>query len=256
MRAPQLDMALRVTARNAIVFRKSWKRMLMPATLDPIFYFLALGYGLGAFVSNVDGLPFPDFLAPALCITSGSWGATFEMTFGLWHRCFESRIHDNVLTTPVEAEDVVLGELLWAGVRCVLFGTAFLVVVVALGYIDSFAALAVPAYLFLAGVAFGAMAMTFTLAISKADYFTYYLMLVFNPLFLFGGVFFPVDTLPRWAEVVAWCLPMLHVVRVGRMLCTGEIDAGLLAADTVWLLVATVLLSLIPLYRLRRRLVA
>lgn len=255
MPAPRLDMALRVTARNWTVFRKSWKRMLLPSALDPIFYFLALGYGLGAYVSKVGGLSFPVFLAPALCVTSGSWGATFEGLFSVWRRCFESRIHDNILTTPVEAEDVVLGELLWAGVRCVLYGMCFLLVVVVLGYVDSYSALAVPAYLFVGGIIFGAMAMIFTLAISRSDYFTYYLMLIFNPLYLFGGVFFPVDALPRWAEIAAWCLPMLHLVRISRMLCTGDIDATLLAVDTGWLLVAAVLLSSIPLWQLRRRLI-
>ena len=40
---------------------------------------------------------------------------------------------------------------------------------------------------------------------------------VITPLFLFGGVFYPVSELPRWLEVVAYATPLYH----GVALCRG-----------------------------------
>ena len=255
MRLPSLGMAVRVWRRNALIFWKVWPQLVVPLSLDPVLYFLALGYGLGGYVPDVDGVPYRDFLAPALCATSAMWGATFEATHSFFARMQDARTHDNILTTPIEAEDVALGELLWMGTRGVIYGSVFLLVIAVMGYVHSFLGLVLLPFLFVGGVAFGAMGMSFGLAIKKADYFSYYYLLVLNPLFLFGAVFFPVDALPGWAQVIAWCTPLLHLGNLARTLCSGgSAWAGL--GDAAWLLVATTVLALLPLYRLRRRLVA
>lgn len=255
MRLPRFDMAARVWRRNALIFWKVWPRLVVPLSLDPVFYFLALGYGLGGYVPDVNGVPYRDFLAPALCTTSAMWGATFEATHAVYRRMFEAHTHDNILTTPVEAEDVALGELLWMGTRGLIYGSIFLVVIAALGYVHTPAALLLLPVLFVDGLAFGAMGMAFGLAIKKSDYFSYYYLLVLDPLFLFGAIFFPIDALPDWAQAIAWCTPLLHLAELARILCNGG-DVSTAVGHALWLLVATTLLMLIPLYRLRRRLVA
>lgn len=53
----------------------------------------------------------------------------------------------------------------------------------------------------------------------------------------FCGVFFPLSSLPSWAQAVAWFLPLTHAVRRG--LVAGAPGAELLG-DAVWLLVVAV----------------
>src|SRR5437667_5581213 len=58
--------ALRVWRRNL----ESWKRyapsFFVAALGEPIFYLLAIGYGLGRYVARIDGLPYAAFLAPGM----------------------------------------------------------------------------------------------------------------------------------------------------------------------------------------------
>ncbi len=256
LRLPALRPAMSVWRRDLRVFSKMWRGALLPPFLDPVLYFLALGFGLGAYVSDVNGIPYRDFIAPGLCASAAMWASSFESTFGFFWKMDQSRTHDNILATPVEPEDVVLGELLWAGTRAVVYATSFLSVIALLGYVHSWWALALPPFLFLGGLSFAAFGLGCTVLIPKADYFSFYFTLVVNPMFLFGGIFFPFDSLPGWAQAIGWFVPTHHLVEIARALGDGSGGAGVVAANAAWLLVATTLLLVMPMIRYRRRLVA
>lgn len=254
IRRPVWRMGLRVWRRNALAYAKVWRSSMLPPFFDPLFYFVAFGFGLGTYVAEVNGVPYRDFIAPGLCASAVMWAASFEVTFSFFWR-MQSGVHDNVVSTPVEPEDVVLGELLWAATRALLYGSSFLVVVAVLGYVRSPWAAVLPAFLFLGGFAFGALGMAFSVLATKVDYYTFYFTLLVNPMFLLGGIFFPPDALPGWAEALAWLTPMFHLVAVARELTTGP-DATVVILNGTWLLVAAGLIAVIPLRRLRQRIVA
>jgi len=254
MRPPRLRMALRVWQRHARVFLKLWRHALPGPLIDPLLFLLALGFGLGSYVGDVQGGSYPEFLAPALCACAAMWAASFETTYVLFWRMHEGRVHDNVLTTPVEVEDIVLGELLWAGTRACLHGTSFLLVIAALGYVDSRFALLLPPFLFLGGLTFAGVGMAFTMFVRTMDSLAAFFTLVLNPMFLFGGVFYPTEMLPGWAQPIAWLAPTQHLVGIARALTSGA-HVETIASDAVWLTVSTMLLAVVPLLVLRRRLV-
>jgi lipooligosaccharide transport system permease protein len=54
--------------------------------------------------------------------------------------------------------------------------------------------------------------------------------MVVTPLFLFGGAFYPVDSLPDWLRPVAWATPLWH----GVELCRGFVLHTLGASDFVF----------------------
>jgi lipooligosaccharide transport system permease protein len=86
------------------------------------------------------------------------------------------------------------------------------------------------------------------------DYFTYYWTLFMTPMFLFSGIFFPLDSMPEWVEVLAWLMPLHHAVNLMRaLMLTGDLRAAVLAAG--WIAVVTAALFVLPLNLLHRRLV-
>jgi lipooligosaccharide transport system permease protein len=48
------------------------------------------------------------------------------------------------------------------------------------------------------------------------DNFSYVTSTVITPLFLVAGTFFPIDGLPKWAQVAAWFKPLYHCVQLVR----------------------------------------
>jgi ABC-type polysaccharide/polyol phosphate export permease len=73
-------------------------------------------------------------------------------------------------------------------------------------------------------------------------------------MFLFSGIFFPLDRLPTWVRTAAWFVPLRQGVQLMRALVlNGDPAAALRAA--VWLAVVTGVLIALPLNLLHRRLV-
>src|SRR5437764_8934414 len=135
---PSPRLAAAIWRRNARVFSKLWKGALLPTFLDPFFYLLALGFGLGTYISHgINGIPYKEFVAPGLIASAAMWSAAFETTYNVYFRMNELRLYDNVLSTPVEVQDLVAGDLAWSATRATLYGTVVLVVVAGLGLLSS-----------------------------------------------------------------------------------------------------------------------
>lgn len=255
IKVPSPRGAFRVWQRNLTIFRKYWKSIMFPNFVEPLLYLGALGLGLGAFIQEggINGQDYVAFIAPGLLASNAMFAASFESTFDTFVKLRFDKVYDAIITTPVNAEDVVAGEYLWAGTRSALYGTAFLLVLVALGLIGSPWAVLVPPALLVIGIMFSVMGTLFTSLIHQIDYFSYYFTLVITPLFLVSGIFFPVDDFPAPVPQIAWFTPLYHAVNVCRGLASGPSPAVLV--DVAWILVFTSLLALVPIQIMRRRLI-
>jgi lipooligosaccharide transport system permease protein len=251
---PSVPLAVRVWRRDLRVFSKVWKGALLPQFLDPLFYLLAMGFGLGTYLARVEGIPYEQFIGPGLVASAVMWAATFQSTYNVYFKMEENRLYDAVLATPVEVQDLVVAEVGWAATRAVIYGTTFLGIVLAFGLVESPWAAAVPPFLVLGGACFGMLGLTFTSLSRSLDYYTYYYTLFITPLFLFSGIFYPLDDLPQWVGVVAWFTPLYHLVEITRGLILDP-DALSVLGNALWLLALTAALFAVPVRAMRRRLV-
>lgn len=247
--------AAAVWRRNARVFSKLWKGVLLPQFVDPLFYLVALGFGLGTYIASINGIPYRDFIAPGLIASATMWSASFETTYNVYLRMNESRLYDAVLATPVEVQDLVAGDLAWSASRAAVYGTSFLLIVTAFGLVGSPWAILIPPLVLLGGLCFSVIGYTFTALIPKIDLYSYFFTLGITPMFLFSGIFFPFERLPEWVSVVAWFLPLYHLVEITRGLATGP-EALAIIGHAAWLAVVSAALFYVPVRALRSRLVA
>src|SRR3954464_10204283 len=126
-----------VWLRNARVFSKLWRGALLPTFLDPFLYLLALGFGLGTYVAQINGIPYKEFVAPGLIASAAMWSSAFETTYNVYFRMNELRLYDNILSTPVEPQDLVAGDIAWSSTRATVYGIVVLIVVASVGLISS-----------------------------------------------------------------------------------------------------------------------
>ena len=243
--------ALRVWRRNL----ESWKRyapsFFVAALGEPIFYLLAIGYGLGRYVARIDGLPYAAFLAPGMVAFTAMNSATFETTFGSFTRMTEQNTYAAILATPCSVADIVAGDILWAASKSALSVCFVLLLTALCGLVASPLALALVPVGFLVGLMFGGLGMMVTARAPSYDFFNYYFSLVFSVMFLFSGVFFPLESLPAWGQWLAWVMPLTHAVRVCRALATPASGAPL-AGSLLWIAAATAL-AFVSAERLVRR---
>ena len=250
----RLAFAWRLWQRNATIYRRTYKMNILPNFFEPVFYLLAMGLGVGAYLTEVEGIRYIDFIAPGLVATAALFGTSFEVTFNCFVKMEFGKVYDGVMATPLTIEDVALGELLWGTTRGFLYATVFLLVASTFGVVHSWMAVFVPLAAALVALLFSIIGLAFTAVVPLIDYFTYYWTMFLTPMFLFSGVFFPLDRSPEWLQAVAWFVPLHQGVRLIRALML-EGDVGVAVASAAWLVVATAILLVVPLNLMRHRMV-
>jgi len=243
-----------VWRRNFTVWRQYWYTTVVGSLGQPILYFVAIGYGLGSFIGSIEGIPYVQFLAPAIMASSVMHAAAFETTYSSYTRMEVQRTYYSIAVTPVSLEEVVAGEILWAATKALLPGLAIFGASWLLGYTHSYLSLWALPILPLVGFLFGTIGMLMTSFARDYDFFTYFFTLFLEPMFLFSGTFFPLSTLPLAIQKIAWLLPLTHPVQLFRSLFHGEVP------DHLWwhlayLLAVSSLLFLWTLRRMTRRLI-
>lgn len=213
---------LHVWRRNFLV----WRKLLGPAMLgnfiEPLLYLFALGFGLGAFVGEMQGMPYSVFLASGLVCASAMNTATFEALFSAYTRMAHQQTWGGMLATPLIVDDIVLGEIIWAGSKSLLSVAPIVAVAAGLGLVHDLRALWVLPLVLLAGTSFAALALCVTAFAKSYDFFVYYFTLVITPMFLLSGTFFPLEAMPKAVRWGAQVLPLTHAVELVRPLMTGQ----------------------------------
>ncbi len=240
--------------RNFMVYRRRWMYALLPNFFEPVFYFLGMGIGVGAYLNQ----GFPDgylaFLAPGLVAVSAMNGASFATTYNVFVKLHFSKEYDAVIATRMSMADIGLGELLWATTRASLYGAAFVLVSLAFGVPASPWLGLAPFAIALIGFTFAAIGLSFTSVIDSIDLYSYYFTVFLTPLFMFSGVFFPLEErLSPALLTVAGFTPLYHAVRLMRCLFSGHLQGA--PVSVLYLVVVAATLTWFALGRLRRRVI-
>lgn len=238
--------------RNAVLFRRGWRLFVVPNFFEPVLYLLSIGLGLGLYVGEqIMGVEYVVFIAPGLAAASAMNGAVFEVTYNIFVKLQYHKLYDAVITTPLEPEDAAAGEVAWGVTRSMMYGVSFVLVMALLGYIRSPLVLLTPLAVALIGIGFSCLGFLITAVIPRIELYTYFFTLFVTPMFLFSGIFFPIERLPQAAQPVAWFTPLHHGVELMRALClTG--NAASAGGHALWL-VGFCLLVFPPAINLFRR---
>ena len=253
MKAINFKRAFRVWQRNFTVYKKLYKSSIAFNFVEPILYLMALGFGLGAFVQEIQGMPYINFIAPGLVASSAMFATASECTYGTYVRMTYQKTFDAILATPINLADLVAGELIWGATKSMFYGAIIILVIAIFGLFQSpLIVLAIPV-LFIGGLIFAETAVIATALVPGIDSFSYFFTLLLTPSFLFSGIFFPLDTLPPIVAKIAYFTPLYHLVNVLRSFASGSLTTVMW--DIVWLIVVAGLLAPYPFRLMRKRMI-
>lgn len=214
--------ALKVWLRNLLVWRKIMVAGLFLTFGEPFVYLIGLGFGLGRFIGDVSGMSYLTFLASGLLAASAMNAAAFEGMYSVFTRMVHQQTYESMLATPLQVDDIVAGEMLWCATKSVIVGIPILVVATLMGAVQDWTALATLPIFFLVGLCFAGPSIFVSALAPSFDFFNYYVTLLITPMFIFSGVFYPIATLPEFAQVIVQVLPLSHAVALIRPLVAGQ----------------------------------
>jgi lipooligosaccharide transport system permease protein len=168
---------------------------------------------------------------------------------------YYQKTYDAIMATPLSVDEIIAGEIMWGATKSLLAASVMTTVLSLFGLVHFPNGLGILPLAFLGGLLFGAVGMIFTGIVKSIDMFNLPIFLFITPMYLFSGTFFPIETLPHWAQAVAYFLPLSHLVTLARNLCLGTITGTQVLVSGSYLVVATVILIPIALRVMRRRLI-
>lgn len=209
------------------VYRRTWRGSIIGRFLSPLFFLLAMGIGLGSLVDDrvggVGGLPYLQFVVPAIVATQTMWVAMGESTYQVLGYIKWNMGYHAMLASPMTVRDVLRGHFLAVAAHLTTATAIFMAVASLFGGFRSVAAVFCLPIAILTGMAFTTPIFAFTARQEGDDGFNILFRWIVTPLMLFSGTFFPVEQLPGWMQPIAWVTPLWHGVETCRAVATGAV---------------------------------
>lgn len=218
-------------------FRYTLLVSILWVVIEPLLSLYAIGYGLGGFVGEIDGISYAEFFAPALMLASAMLVAYFESTYPTYTKLNRRQTFAAILLTPVMPRDIGYGEIWWAASKGFLSAVGVAIAALIHGLVDTWMLIPALAIAFMVSWIFAAFGLLITTYARNYDWFIYAQTGILMPLYFFSGTFFPLSHLPSIAENLAWCSPLTHAISAVRLV---------LASDWEW----TLLINLVVLVSL------
>ncbi|MBN2105647.1 ABC transporter permease [bacterium] len=245
---------LSVWYRHFLVYTRNLISNGLPPFLEPLIFLAGVGLGLGKYIVSMNNLPYIQYLASGLLVTSAMYTASFECTFGTFIRLEYDKVYDGILAAPITANDLIIGEIFWAGTKGCFFSFAVLTIVTVFGVIPIGLSLLAPVVGFFTGLMFASISLWVTSFVKTINHFNFYMTGVLSPMFFFSGVVFPISSLPKGLQPFAEIMPLTHVVRLVRAFCHHSFEISLFI-DLIYVIFITIAMSILAVLRLKCRLI-
>lgn len=223
------------------VFRKSLIYYAITTFLEPILYLLSFGVGVGSLIGELKindiQVSYRSFIFSGIVGQTVLFQGFFEASYGGFIRMYYQKIFHAMATTPITLSEVLWGELIWDATKAALAAEVVTLIGVISGDFRPIAALTMIPLVFVSSLLFAGLGLAvaaFSKTIEEISYPQY--LLVF-PMFLFCGVFYPIENLPYSLQILAWFFPLTSIVSLTRTLTLGfPLEVKAIPIVFIWLL--------------------
>lgn len=245
--------ALIVAYRQFLSWRTNWRTFILMRLAEPAIFFYGIGLGFAQFIPTINGYPYVTYLLPGSICLAAAFAGLFEGTYNAFSRCYMQRTWFSFLATPTRLWHILTGEIAWNAFRN-LISTILLIGVGLLAgvKIDPLGTLLSLPFIMLGVMsitAIGLVCMSFAKSMNDFDYLWAFFA---TPMMVFSGVMIDIHTFPDHVQVIAWLLPLTHLLAIVRPLMLGYADITTIVNHSLILGLITIVSLIIAHYRLNR----
>jgi lipooligosaccharide transport system permease protein len=207
------------------VYRKSLLYSVVTTFVEPLLYLIAFGFGLGGLVPTIQvdhaAVSYRQFIFAGIVGQTILFQAFFEAAYGSFIRMYYQRVFQAIATTPITLSEVLWAEIIWDSTKATFASLAVLMIGTALGDFSLHGALLALPLCFVSAFIFAGLGVLVAARSRTIEDISYPQYLLIFPMFLFCGIFFPMENLPRVLQWLAWALPLTSVVSLVRTMTLG-----------------------------------
>jgi len=180
----------------------------------PVFFLLALGFGLNSVVQIPGGAGenYLQFLVPGIIAMSVLFTSVFSGIQIIWDKQFG--FLKETLVAPVSRLEIMLGQTLGGATTAVIQGAFILIISLFIGLKLTSISGFVIAFLFmtLIGICFAAFGIAIASKMEDMHGFQLIMNFVVFPIFGLSGALFPIESLPEWVVPLTLIDPLTYGV--------------------------------------------
>lgn len=232
--------------KDVVRMFRIWVQTFLPSVITSVLYFLVFGTVLGSQIGDMQGVDYMTFVVPGLVMLSIVTTSYANTSFTFFTSKFFARSIDEILVSPTPPWLLIAGFIGGGVVRGVLTGSIVLLValfftrlslpITSLFIILSFAVLTSLVFA-LAGLVNGIYA-------KSIDGINIVPTFVLTPLVYLGGIFYSIERLPEWWQVLTHANPLFYLINGFRYGFLGITDVSLTISLAVLFGMIAVLIAL------------
>ena len=221
--------AFPIFSRDMRVLRRSIVSEMLSVIAYPLTLYFVFGIGMKGYISAVEGVPYPVFIAPGLISMTAINAAFDESAWSMWFHRRVQRTIEEYRTAPITVYDIVIGKIFSGFAQGAIKGIAVAAVIL---LITSFRVQAInlAAYLFfiaLGSMIFSCLGTICGTLIDKPENIGRVQAVVIVPLVFMSGIFFPLSSYPAALLPAVRLLPTTAMFAGARQaLLQGVVDPG------------------------------
>ncbi len=214
---------IQVWRRNFLFFRKTFLVSIFWTVLEPMMYLVAIGFGLGRFVEQIENLSFIEFYYPGLLASTAMMVSYFESTYPNYTKLVYQKTFSTMLLTPLTPNQILAGEILWGATKGFIGVCGVIFVSLFFGLFKIQILLALP-ILFLLCLVFSSFGLIMTATAKNYDSFIFSTSGLIIPMSLISGTYFSLQNSPVLVKGLAQILPLTHAVSLTRTILYRKLE--------------------------------
>lgn len=230
MRAAQQWIALRTIVRKEVTrFSRIWVQTLIPPVITMGLYFVIFGHLIGERIGQMGGFDYMTFVVPGLVMMSVINNAYSNVVSSFFSAKFNHSIEE-LLVSPTPSYIILFGYVAGGMLRGLAVGS--IVTLVSLFFAEfklEHIGISVLVVL-LASILFALAGLINAIFANSFDDISVVPTFVLTPLTYLGGVFYSIELLPEFWQVVSQFNPILYLVNAFRYGFLGVSDVNIQVA--------------------------
>jgi len=227
-----MNVALNLVAVRTIIRKevsrvlRIWIQTIVPPAITMTLYFIIFGNLIGSRIGSMEGFDYMQFIAPGLIMMSvitNSYGNVVSSFFGAK---FGGHVEE-MLVSPMSNAAIIIGHVAGGVLRGLLVGTVVTVIALFFTRLTIAHPLIVVSVVLLTSILFSLAGFINAVFAKKFDDISIVPTFVLTPLTYLGGVFYSIDLLPEYAQVVTKANPIYYMVNAFRYGILGEINISI-----------------------------
>jgi lipooligosaccharide transport system permease protein len=244
--------AVPIWRRDMLVLRRSLFSELLSVVAYPLTLYLAFGFGLRSYISEVEGVPYAIFIAPGLISMTAVTAAFDDSAWSMWfHRRVQHTIEE-YRVNPITVYDIVIGKIISGFCQGAIKGMAVAVVIFLLTpfRFPLYHLLSYLLFIILGSMIFSCIGTICGTVIDKPENIGRIQAVVIIPLIFLAGIFFPLSSYPAAMLPAVRLLPTTAIFEGARQaLLMGTIDPG----SALILLLSSIVTFILAVYVFNRK---